>query len=120
MHGRSSFALAILLASLSAAASPNTDSGAAAVYARDPAQPIDAAYTAKIREYTTDPSFNTPLTDYLPAADGVPTPRDALGLRTGYVQNALFGQGTSNLNYPVPFAGQTGGRTMRLAVGFRF
>jgi hypothetical protein len=83
MHGRSSFALAILLASLSAAASPNTDSGAAAVYARDPAQPIDAAYTAKIREYTTDPSLNTPLTDYLPAADGVPTPRDALGYIAG-------------------------------------
>jgi hypothetical protein len=48
------------------------------------------------------------------------TARDALGVRSGYVANALFGQGTGNLNYPVPFAGQTGGRTLRLAVGFRF
>jgi carboxypeptidase family protein len=48
------------------------------------------------------------------------TARDALGLRTGYVKGALFGQGTGNLNYPVPFQGQTGGRTLRLAMGFRF
>jgi hypothetical protein len=48
------------------------------------------------------------------------TPRDALGLRTGYVKGALFGQATSNTNYPVPFAGQTGGRTLRIAIGLRF
>src|SRR6185312_16405748 len=35
-------------------------------YARDPNQPIDQAYTQKIAQYTTDPSFNTALTDYLP------------------------------------------------------
>ena len=55
----------------------------AASYARDPAQPTDEAYTAKIREYTTDPAFNTPLTDYLPAAAGVPTPRETLGYIAG-------------------------------------
>jgi hypothetical protein len=48
------------------------------------------------------------------------TPRGALGLRTGYINGPLFGQPTSNSNYPTPFAGQTGGRTLRLAVGFRF
>jgi len=52
---------------------------AAGSFARDPAQPVDAAYTAKIAEYTTDPAFNTPLTDYLPASDSVPTPAAVLG-----------------------------------------
>jgi zinc carboxypeptidase len=57
--------------------------GAGPGYARDPAQPIDEAYTAKIREFTTDPSFNSPLTEYLPAAPGVPTPRETLGYISG-------------------------------------
>ena len=35
---------------------------------RDPAQPIDEAYTRKIREYTTALAFLSPLVDYLPAA----------------------------------------------------
>src|SRR5579871_1067793 len=46
---------------------------------RDPHQPIDEAYTAKIREYTTEPFFNSPLTDYLPASKSVPTPKAVLG-----------------------------------------
>ena len=37
-------------------------------------QPIDEAYTKKIKEYTTETFFNSPLTDYLPAKAGVPTP----------------------------------------------
>jgi hypothetical protein len=48
-------------------------------YARDPDQPIDQAYTAKIAKYTTQPNFNTPLTDYLPASQTVPTPEAVLG-----------------------------------------
>ncbi|HET7176630.1 MAG TPA: M14 family zinc carboxypeptidase [Gammaproteobacteria bacterium] len=48
-------------------------------YARDPNQPVDQAYTAKIQQYTTDPHFNSPLTDYLPAAPGIPTPEAVLG-----------------------------------------
>ncbi|HJU25385.1 MAG TPA: M14 family zinc carboxypeptidase [Rhodanobacteraceae bacterium] len=48
-------------------------------WARDPHQPIDQAYTAKIAKYTTDPSFNSPLTDYLPASSTVPTPEKVLG-----------------------------------------
>ena len=46
---------------------------------RDAAQPIDEAYTQKIREYTTETFFNSPLTDYLPASKTVPTPKAVLG-----------------------------------------
>jgi len=48
------------------------------------------------------------------------SPVDALGLNTGYVQGSNFGRATSNLHYPVPFTGATGGRTFRLAFGVRF
>ncbi|MGE5360993.1 MAG: M14 family zinc carboxypeptidase, partial [Bacteroidales bacterium] len=40
---------------------------------------IDEAYTKKIREYTTETFFNSPLTDYLPASKTVPTPMAVLG-----------------------------------------
>lgn len=46
---------------------------------RDPKQAIDEEYTRKIREYTTQPFFNSPLTDYLPASAKVPTPKAVLG-----------------------------------------
>jgi len=46
---------------------------------RDPNQPIDEEYTKKIREYTTEKYFNSPLTDYLPASPNVPTPKAVLG-----------------------------------------
>ncbi|HSE16477.1 MAG TPA: M14 family zinc carboxypeptidase [Pyrinomonadaceae bacterium] len=46
---------------------------------RDPNQPIDQEYTNKIREYTTAPYFNSPLTDYLPASSDIPTPKAVLG-----------------------------------------
>jgi len=46
---------------------------------RDPNQPIDQEYTNKIREYTTAPYFNSPLTDYLPASPNVPSPKAVLG-----------------------------------------
>jgi hypothetical protein len=48
-------------------------------YARDAAQPVDDEYTRKIKEYTTRPEFNSPLTDYLPASATVPTPKAVLG-----------------------------------------
>jgi len=48
-------------------------------FVRDPKIPIDAEYTAKIKEYTTEPFFNSPLTDYLPASKTVPTPKAVLG-----------------------------------------
>jgi Zinc carboxypeptidase len=50
---------------------------------RDPNQPIDSAYTAKIKEYTTEPFFTSPLVDYLPAAKGIPTPMSTLGYIAG-------------------------------------
>ncbi|HLN97009.1 MAG TPA: M14 family zinc carboxypeptidase [Pyrinomonadaceae bacterium] len=46
---------------------------------RDPNQAIDEEYTKKIREYTTEPFFNSSLTDYLPASSSVPTPKSVLG-----------------------------------------
>ena len=46
---------------------------------RDASQPIDEEYTKKIREYTTETFFNSPLTDYLPASKTVPTPKAVLG-----------------------------------------
>ena len=46
---------------------------------RDPNQPIDEEYTKKIREYTTQPFFLSPLVDYLPASKTVPTPKAVIG-----------------------------------------
>src|SRR5215831_21160565 len=45
----------------------------------DAKQAIDDEYTKKIREYTTEPFFNSPWTDYLPASSTVPTPKAVLG-----------------------------------------
>ncbi len=46
---------------------------------RNPSQPIDAEYTKKIKEYTTEPFFLSSLVDYMPAAKGIPTPKAVLG-----------------------------------------
>src|SRR5262245_24252900 len=49
------------------------------------------------------------------------SPLDDLGLRTGYRQGGSFGKATSNsLHFPIPFQGETGGRTFRVAMGLRF
>jgi hypothetical protein len=48
-------------------------------FARDPKQAVDDWYTKQIRKYTTAPSLNSPLTDYLPASKDVPTPAKVLG-----------------------------------------
>ncbi|HEX8455749.1 MAG TPA: M14 family zinc carboxypeptidase [Pyrinomonadaceae bacterium] len=45
--------------------------------------PNDEAYTAKIREYTTEKYFLTELVDHLPASDRVPTPEKVLGYVVG-------------------------------------
>ena len=52
---------------------------AQATFVRDPKIAIDEDYTAKIKEYTTQPFFTSPLVDYLPASKTVPTPKTALG-----------------------------------------
>jgi hypothetical protein len=49
------------------------------VPARDPRQAVDETYTAKIKKYTTAPYFTSPLVDYLPASNTVPTPEAVLG-----------------------------------------
>ncbi|MDE1885775.1 MAG: hypothetical protein KGH92_07700 [Xanthomonadaceae bacterium] len=61
-------------------------------FARDPQQPVDQAYTAKIAEYTTQPYFNSPLTDYLPASKTVPTPEKALGYIAGAPNNLPYAE----------------------------
>lgn len=48
------------------------------------------------------------------------SPADELGLRTGYTQGPLFGQGTATTHYPRWQSGENGGRTLRLAFGLRF
>ncbi len=48
-----------------------------------PAQKIDEAYSAKIKEYTTEPFFLTELVDHLPASATVPTPEKVLGYVIG-------------------------------------
>ena len=42
-------------------------------------QPIDEAYTAKIKEYTQDPRVITELVDHCPRSDTVPSPLKVLG-----------------------------------------
>jgi hypothetical protein len=65
-------------AGITGAAQAPAPPSAANPYARDSKQPIDEAYTAKIKEYTTAPYFTSPLVDYLPASKTVPTPMAVL------------------------------------------
>lgn len=69
----------VSLAVLFGATSLQAASPLEAHFAADPNQKVDAWYTGQIAKYTTDPSFNTQLTDYLPASDSVPSPAKALG-----------------------------------------
>ena len=57
---------------------------------RDPNQPIDADYTKKIHEYTTESFFLSPLVDYLPASTTVPTPKAVLGDIAGARNNLPY------------------------------
>ncbi len=54
-----------------------------AVLSALPAQTIDEAYSARIKEYTTEPFFLTDLVDHLPASGRIPTPEKALGYVIG-------------------------------------
>ena len=71
--------LFVSLAALLCAANLHAASPLEGHFAADPDQKVDHWYAAQIARYTTDPSFNTQLTDYLPASDTVPTPATALG-----------------------------------------
>src|SRR3954466_8102563 len=82
--GAGAIALAAAAISLSpvAAQQPNapaTPTPYTQTFVRDPKIPVDEAYTKKIKEYTTEPFFNSPLVDYLPASKTVPTPKAVLG-----------------------------------------
>src|SRR6188474_2514716 len=48
-------------------------------FVRDPKVAVDDEYTRKIKEYTTQPFFTSPLVDYLPASKTIPTPKAVLG-----------------------------------------
>ncbi|HEV3218840.1 MAG TPA: M14 family zinc carboxypeptidase [Candidatus Acidoferrales bacterium] len=65
--------MALAAAGAARAQSTETEPG------RDPKQPVDEAYTAKIKQYTTMPFFGSVLVDYLPASKTVPTPQAVLG-----------------------------------------
>jgi hypothetical protein len=69
----------LFCAFLCAPAAPAPAQSLDSTYARDPNQPIDQPYTEHIKKYTTDPSFISPLVDYLPASRTVPTPAKVLG-----------------------------------------
>ena len=89
MKTLAALALALVLAassSLVASTSAEATGGPAVAFGeggqafvRDPKIPIDQEYTAKIKEYTTEPFFTSPLVDYLPASKTVPTPKAVLG-----------------------------------------
>jgi hypothetical protein len=73
------FILVLLLAAIPVHSAFAQGDPAAAKPGRDPRQAIDEEYTKKIREYTTEPFFLSPLVDYLPASKTVPTPKVTLG-----------------------------------------
>ena len=63
-----------------------TLAAAAAIAAQAAAQqPLDTAYTRQIRATTSEPRFNTDLTDHLPADPRVPTPLAVLGYVPGTI-----------------------------------
>ena len=85
------FLLAVLLIAMpawvvadgaGAAQSPKPATEAALATARPgraPDQAIDEEYTKKIKEYTTETFFLSPVIDYMPASKTVPTPKAILG-----------------------------------------
>src|SRR5882724_10033877 len=54
------------------------------------AQKLDEGYTAKIKQFTTEPYFTTELVDHLPASDTVPTPEKVLGYAIGTPQKLTY------------------------------
>jgi hypothetical protein len=75
----SKLVLIVVCSTVFSAAAPVVCQELNSTFARDPGQPIDRQYTDQIHKYTTDPSFLSPLVDYLPASKNVPTPAKVLG-----------------------------------------
>src|SRR5437870_5722851 len=69
----------VLFVALGGAVAPRAWADGETPPGRDPQQPVDEAYTEKLRKYTTKPYFSSPLVDYLPASKNVPTPPAVLG-----------------------------------------
>jgi dipeptidyl aminopeptidase/acylaminoacyl peptidase len=57
---------------------------------RPSAQEVDAEYTKRIREYTTEPLFLTELVDHLPSSSVVPSPKKALGYVIGTPERLTY------------------------------
>src|SRR5271165_3987400 len=69
----------VLLAVLCIFSAPGVKADGETPPGRDAKQPVDEAYTAKMKKYTTEPFFTSPLVNYLPASKNVPTPETVLG-----------------------------------------
>src|SRR2546429_2105831 len=54
----------VLFVALGGAVAPRAWADGETPPGRDPKQPVDEAYTEKIRKYTTKPYFSSPLVDY--------------------------------------------------------
>src|ERR1700704_4439969 len=76
---KKSVALAIVITAGALLQSPLAAQQPGQPFARDPKIAIDDDYTKKIKEYTTEPFFSSPLVDHLPASKTVPTPKAVLG-----------------------------------------
>ena len=50
---------------------------------RDAGQTQDEDFAKAVKEWTTDPSFISPLVDHLPKVAGIPSPKDILGYHIG-------------------------------------
>jgi hypothetical protein len=50
---------------------------------RDAGQTQDEDFAKAVKEWTTDPSFISPLVDHLPKVTGIPSPKDILGYHIG-------------------------------------
>ncbi|MGC1107760.1 MAG: M14 family zinc carboxypeptidase [Candidatus Acidiferrales bacterium] len=77
------FIVALILAVPASRAQTSHHSKKSDSAAKASTQPLDVDYTAKIREYTTEPYLSTPLVDHLPASSTVPSPDKILGYAIG-------------------------------------
>jgi hypothetical protein len=48
------------------------------------------------------------------------SPLDGLGIPTGFIRDANFGEPIASSDYPRPYGGEVGGRAFRMAFGIRF
>ncbi len=69
----------VLLAALCIFAGPCVKADGETPPGRDAKQAVDEAYTAKMKKYTTELFFTSPLVNYLLASRNVPTPEAVLG-----------------------------------------